>query len=91
MTLNLEAKTKGERKVKAYLEANASDILAEKINNGAHIQKDGKTLICKKTLAGFMKFACDEAKKQAEKAHSMPVSTIQRCTAGRCIISRKIP
>ena len=67
MTLNLEAKTKGERKVKAYLEANASDILAEKINNGAHIQKDGKTLICKKTLAGFMKFACDEAKKQAEK------------------------
>ena len=67
MTLNLEAKTKGERKVKAYLEANASDILAEKINNGAHIQKDGKTLLNKKTLAGFMKFACDEAKKQAEK------------------------
>ena len=67
MTLNLEAKTKGERKVKAYLEANASDILAEKINNGVRIQKDGKTLLNKKTLAGFMKFACDEAKKQAEK------------------------
>ena len=67
MTLNLEAKTKGERKVKAYLEANASDILAEKINNGVHIQKDGRALINKKTLAGFMKFACDEAKKQAEK------------------------
>ena len=71
MTLNLEAKTKGERKVKAYLEANASEILAEKINNGVRIQKDGKTLLNKKTLAGFMKFACDEAKKQAEKgAHS---------------------
>ena len=67
MTLNLEAKTKGERKVKAYLEANASDILAEKINNGVHIQKDGRALINKKTLAGFMKFACNEAKKQAEK------------------------
>ena len=67
MTLNLEAKTKGERKVKAYLEANASDILAEKINNGVHIQKAEKALINKKTLAGFMKFACDEAKKQAEK------------------------
>ena len=67
MTLNLEAKTKGERKVKAYLEANASDILAEKINNGVHVQKDGKTPLNKKTLAGFMKFACDEAKKQAEK------------------------
>lgn len=50
MTLNLEAKTKGERKVKAYLEANASDILAEKINNGVRIQKDGKTLLNRKTL-----------------------------------------
>ena len=67
MTLNLDAKTNEERKVKAYLEANASEILAEKINNGVRIQKDGKTLLNKKTLAGFMKFACDEAKKQAEK------------------------
>ena len=50
MTLNLEAKTKGERKVKAYLEANASEILAEKINNGVRIQKDGKTLLNKKSL-----------------------------------------
>lgn len=69
--LNLTTTTKEEQKVKAYLEANASSTLAEKINNGVHIQKDGKTLINKKTLAGFMKFACDEAKKQAEKgAHS---------------------
>ena len=67
MTLNLDAETNEERKVKAYLEANASDILVEKINNGVHIQKDGKTLLNKKTLAGFMKFACDEAKKQAVK------------------------
>ena len=71
MTLNLDAKTNEERKVKAYLEANASEILAEKINNGVRIQKDGKTLLNRKTLAGFMKFACDVAKKQAEKgAHS---------------------
>ena len=67
MKLNLDAKTNEERKVKAYLEANASEILTEKINNGVRIQKDGKTLLNKKTLAGFMKFACDEAKKQAEK------------------------
>ena len=67
MTLNLDAKTNEERKVKAYLEANASEILADKINNGVRIQKDGKTLLNKKTIAGFMKFACDEAKKQAEK------------------------
>ena len=71
MKLNLDAKTNEERKVKAYLEANASEMLAEKINNGVRIQKDGKTLLNKKTLAGFMKYACDEAKKQAEKgAHS---------------------
>ena len=67
MTLNLDAKTNEERKVKAYLEANASEMLAEKINNGVRIQKNGKTLLNKKTLAGFMKFACDEAKKQGEK------------------------
>lgn len=65
--LNLAAKTKEEQKVKAYLEANASEVLADKINNGVRIQKDGKTLINKKTLAGFLKFACDEARKQAEK------------------------
>ena len=67
MKLNLQATTKEEQKVKAYLEANASEVLAEKINNGVRIQKDGKTLINKKTLAGFLKYACDEAKNQAEK------------------------
>ena len=67
MKLNLQATTKEEQKVKAYLEANASEVLAEKINGGVRVQKDGKTLINKKTLAGFLKFACDEAKKQAEK------------------------
>ena len=67
MKLNLDAKTNEEHKVKAYLEANASETLAEKINNGVRIQKDGKTLLNKKTLAGFMRYACDEAKKQAEK------------------------
>lgn len=67
MKLNLQATTKEERKVKAYLEANASEVLAQKINNGVRVQKDGKTLINRKTLAGFMKFACGEAKKQAEK------------------------
>ena len=65
--LNLTATTKPEQKVKAYLEANASSPLAEKINNGVRIQKDGKTLLNRKTLTGFMKFACEEAKKQAEK------------------------
>ena len=70
MKLNLQATTKEEQKVKAYLEANASEVLAEKINNGVRIQKDGKTLLSKKTLAGFMRYACGEAKKQAEKGAS---------------------
>ena len=65
--LNLETKNKAQELIKAYLEENASELLAEKINNGVRIQKDGKTLISKKTLNGFMTFAADEAKKQAEK------------------------
>lgn len=67
MKLNSEARTLAEQKVKAYLEANASSILAEKINNGVRIQKDGKQLLNKKTLAGFMQYACEEARKQADK------------------------
>lgn len=65
--IELEAKTQAEQQIKAYLEEHASEVLAEKINNGVYIQKDGKRLLNKKTLSGFMKFACDEAKKQAEK------------------------
>ena len=67
MKLNLEAKTKEQQRVKAYLEENASDILAGKINNGVLIKKDGKILLNRKTLDGFMSFASEEAKKQAEK------------------------
>ena len=67
MKLNLEEATAAEQRVKTYLEENASETLAEKINNGVRISKNGKELLNKKTLKGFMKFACDEAKKQAEK------------------------
>ena len=65
--LNLEAKTKEQQRIKAYLEENASDILAGKINNGVLIKKDGKILLNRKTLDGFMSFATEEAKKLAEK------------------------
>ena len=67
MKLNLEAKTKEQQRIKAYLEENASDILAGKINNGVLIKKDGKILLNRKTLDGFMSFATEEARKQAEK------------------------
>lgn len=65
MKILLEAKSKAQERIKEYLENNASEILANKINNGVKIQKDGKTLLNKKDLNGFMKFASDEARKQA--------------------------
>ena len=67
MKLNLEAKTKAQQLVREYLENNVSPALAEKINGGAKVVKDGKTLINKKTLDGFMKYATEEARKLAEK------------------------
>lgn len=67
MRLNLEPKTKEQELVKAYLEENASEVLAEKINGGVRIEKDGKLLINKKTLDGFMQYASDEARKLASK------------------------
>ena len=65
--LNLKATTKPQEVIKAFLEQNASDVLADKINNGVLIHQDGKTLINKKTLDGFMDYATSEAQKIAEK------------------------
>lgn len=67
MELNLTAQNKQEELVLKYLQDNASKTLADKINNGTPFEKDGKPLLNKKTLAGFMKYACDEAKSLAEK------------------------
>ena len=66
-TLYLEATNSAQQWVKDYLEQNASDVLADKINNGVLIEKDGKTLRNKKTLDGFMSYATEEARKLAEK------------------------
>lgn len=67
MKLNLTAQNKQEELVLKYLQDNASETLADKINNGTPFEKDSHSLINKKTLAGFMKYACDEARKLAEK------------------------
>jgi len=64
--LNLETKNKEQEKIKAYLQNNVSEILADKINNGVKITKDDKTLINKKDLTGFWSYATSEARKQAE-------------------------
>lgn len=67
MMLNLEAKNKQEELVLAYLQENASQALADKINNGTPFEKDGKPLRNKKTISGFMNYACEEARKLAEQ------------------------
>lgn len=66
-TLNLKANNEPQKRIKEYLEKSASDVLADKINFGTEIEKDGKTLINKKTLDGFMRYATEEARKIAEK------------------------
>lgn len=65
--LNLETNCKEQEIIKKYLEENASETLADKINNGVKIQKDNKTLINKKTLDTFLQYACEEARKLAKK------------------------
>ena len=67
---NLNANTPAEQEILEYLENNASETLAEKINNGTPFEKDGEPLINKKTLSGFMKYACEEARKTVESGSS---------------------
>ena len=65
--LNLTPQNKQEELILNYLQNNASESLADKINNGTPFEKDGNPLLNKKTLSGFMKYACDEARNLAEK------------------------
>lgn len=65
--LNLQAKDETQKIIKEYLEEHVSDTLAEKINNGVLIQKDGKSLLNKKTLEGCIEFSAQEAQKLVEK------------------------
>ena len=70
MELNLTANTPAEEKILQYLKENASETLANKINNGTPFEKDGNPLLNKKTLLGFMKYACEEARKTVESGSS---------------------
>src|SRR5574344_1841402 len=65
--LNLETKSREQELIKAYLEENAIQTLADKINNGVATDKDGKPLISKKDLDGFFLYASEEARKLADK------------------------
>ena len=61
--LDLETKNPSQQAIKEYLENNASPSLADKINNGVRIEKDGKTLINKKDLDGFWNYATKTARE----------------------------
>ena len=65
--LNLKATTQEEQVLLDYLQETVSDTLADKINNGVVIEKDGKKLISKKTLNSFIRFATKQAQEQADK------------------------
>ena len=67
MKLNLTTNCTEHTVLKEYLDENASAILADKINHGVFIEKDGKRLLNRKDLNGFMQYACDEARKLAAK------------------------
>lgn len=65
--LNLTTSCEEHEILKKYLEETVSEVLADKINNGVRVEKDGKSLISKKDLDGFMNYAQGEARKIAEK------------------------
>ena len=64
IALELKTENTSQEMVKAYLEENASEILAQKINNGVTVERDGKKLVMKKDLNGFWKYASQQAIKQ---------------------------
>ena len=65
--LNLTPQNKQEELILNYLQNNASETLADKINNGTPFEKDGHPLLNKKTLTDFMRYAGKESRQFAEK------------------------
>lgn len=61
--LNLTATDNRQQTVLEHLIPLVSATLAEKINNGVAIEKDGKRLINKKDLSTFMVYAAEQARK----------------------------
>lgn len=71
MEIKLTAENNQEKRIKAYLEENASAVLADKINNGVFIEKDGQRLLNRKTLQGCLENIRANARKQAVKGCAM--------------------
>lgn len=85
INLNLKANTPEEQTVLEHLIPQVSEVLAEKINNGVRIQKDGKTLINKKDLTGLMDYAAEQAKKQIAENQRKGAQAV--CVQGDDIIN----
>lgn len=83
--LNLKANTPEENTVLTHLIPMVSDELADKINNGVRIQKNGKTVINKKDLTSFMSFAMEQAKKQIAESQRKGAQAV--CVHGDDIMS----
>ncbi len=66
ITLTLQTKNDCHKSIKEYLEQNVTQALADKINNGVTVEKDGKTLINKKDLDGFWAYATKKAMETKE-------------------------
>lgn len=67
MELNLTPNDEQDEKVLYYLQNNASEVLASKINNGTPFEQDGKLLTNKKSLLDFAEYACKEAQSLSQK------------------------
>ena len=84
-TLNLTATDNRQQTVLDHLIPIVSDTLAEKINNGVYIEKDGKRLLNKKDLSTFMSYAEEQAKKTLTKQQRTGTQTV--CVHGDDIMS----
>ena len=76
--LNLTVNNSREQIVLDNLIPMVSDVLADKINNGVYIEKDGKRLLNKKDLATFMTYATEQARKlyNEQKSDSQAVCVL---------------
>lgn len=83
--LNLTATDNQQQTVLEHLIPMVSDELAEKINNGVYIEKDGKRLLNKKDLSTFMVYAEEQAKKTIAEQQRKGVQAV--CVHGDDIMS----
>lgn len=71
-------------RLKAYLEENASDELAEKIENGTPYEQDGVQLINRKDLPDCMTYITKQAEEMAKKKQK--TGAVALCVDGAVII-----